>query len=79
MPMMGMFTASYTCQTMRSATGSTQGPERPPKVLARMGRRVRGSMRMPRSVLMRQTPSAPASSQARATSAMSAALGESFM
>ena len=34
---------------------------------------------MPGRVLMRLTPSAPASSQARATAAMSAAAGESFM
>ena len=79
MPIMGMLTASYTCQTMRKATGNTHGPDRPPKVLARMGRRVRGSMRMPNSVLIRHTPSAPASSQARATAAISAALGDSFI
>ena len=79
MPMMGTETASYTCHTIRRATGNTAGPEKPPMMLASTGRRVRGSMRMPSSVLIRLRPSAPASSQARATAAMSVTLGVSLM
>ena len=55
------------------------GPESPPVTFARTGFRLAMSMRIPTSVLMRQRPSAPSPSHARATSAMSATLGESFM
>ena len=37
MPMMGSFTASYTCHTIRTATGNTAGPDRPPVRLAMSG------------------------------------------
>ena len=78
MPRMGIFTAFAVSHTMRTATGSTAGPERPPVFIFRMGRRVFTSMRIPRMVLMRLMASAPASSTARAISVMSVTLGESF-
>ena len=64
---------------MRRATGKMAGPEKPPVVLARTARRRRVSMRMPSIVLMRQMPSAPASSHARAIETMSVTLGLSLM
>ena len=51
----------------------------PPVLFASSGLRLRRSMRMPISVLMRLSASAPASSQARAMETMSVTLGESFM
>ena len=61
------------------ATGNTAGPESPPVPLASTGFFVFRSIRMASRVLMRLTPSAPASSQARAMAAMSVTLGLSFM
>ena len=78
MPRMGTLTALATSHTIRTATGSTAGPERPPVFIFRMGRRVFTSMRMPRMVLMRLMASAPAPSTALAISVMSVTLGESF-
>ena len=78
MPRMGTFTALATSQTMRTATGSTAGPDRPPVFIFRMGRRVLGSIRIPRMVLIRLMASAPAPSTAFAISVMSVTLGESF-
>ena len=79
MPITGMSTARATWYTIRRATGNTAGPDRPPVVLAMTGRRVRRSMRMPISVLIRLRPSAPASAQALAMATMSVTLGDSFM
>ena len=79
MPTTGMLTARHTCHTMRSATGNTAGPLRPPVTFFSTGRRVFRSMRMPCSVLIRDRPSAPASSQARAMAVISVTLGLSFM
>ena len=50
-PMIGIETASYTCQTIRTASGKTAGPLRPPVTLRSTGLRVFGSMRMASSVL----------------------------
>ena len=47
-------------------------------VLARMGLRVFRSIRIPSRVLMSESPSAPASSQALAMETMSFTLGDSF-
>ena len=77
-PTMGMRTASYTCQTMRTASGKSAGPDMPPVLLARSGFLALRSRRMPITVLMRLMPSAPASSQALAMSAMLVTLGESL-
>ena len=63
---------------MRTASGKTALPESPPVVLASMGRRVFRSMRMARTVFISDTPSAPASSHARAIAAMSVTLGVSL-
>ena len=77
-PTTGMFTARATCQTMRKATGLTAGPLSPPVPMLRRERRRSMSMLMPMSVLMSDTLSAPSASTARAISAMSVTLGESF-
>ena len=63
---------------MRSATGKTAGPERPPVVFARRGFLVFRSIRIPSRVLIRLMPSAPASSQAFAIDTMSVTFGESL-
>ena len=78
MPITGTLTAREACHTMRSATGFTAGPESPPTTFASTGRRVYTSTAMPVSVLISDIASAPASSAARAHSAMSATLGESL-
>ena len=75
---MGIFTFWLACHTIRNATGSTAGPDRPPVLLRIMGRRVRMSMRMPVRVLIMEMASAPALSAATAISEMSVTLGESF-
>ena len=64
---------------MRSATGKMAGPEKPPMVLAMTGLRVRRSIRMPSSVLMSVSPSAPPSSHALAMDTISVTLGLSFI
>ena len=78
MPITGILTARAACQAMRTATGRMAGPERPPVPKARRGRRVSTSTTRPSSVLMQETASAPASSEARAKTAMSATFGESL-
>ncbi len=78
-PQTGIFTAFATCHTIRSATGLMAGPERPPVTLPRIGVRVRVSMAMPRRVLMREIPSAPASSTAFAMETTSVTFGDSLM
>ena len=78
MPMIGMRTACATCQTMRTATGLTQGPERPPVMLPSTGRNLLMSISMPSSVLMSDTASAPAASTALAIATMSVTFGESL-
>ena len=75
---MGIFTFWLACHTMRKATGSRAGPDRPPVLLRMMGRRVRMSMRIPVRVLIMEMASAPALSAATAISEMSVTLGESF-
>src|SRR6185312_11000520 len=42
MPITGIFTARASSHTMRRAIGLSAGPERPPVLLARRGRQVRG-------------------------------------
>ena len=54
-------------------------PEKPPMRLAITGFLVFRSMRIPKRVLIRLMPSAPASSQAFAMATMSVTLGESLM
>ena len=79
MPHTGIFTAFATCHTMRTATGNTAGPESPPVLLRSTGRRVLISILIPKRVLISDTASAPSDSQARAISAMSVTLGDSFI
>ena len=78
MPMTGIATARAACQAMRTATGRIAGPERPPVPKARRGLRVSTSIARPSRVLMQERASAPASAHARAKTAMSPTLGESF-
>ena len=78
MPRMGTLTAWATSHTIRTATGSTAGPDRPPVFIFKMGRRVFTSIRIPRMVLMREMASAPAPSTALAISVMSVTLGDSL-
>ena len=75
---MGRSTAWATSQTIRTATGRTAGPDRPPVFIFSTGCRVFTSMRIPRRVLMSERASAPAPATARAISVMSVTLGESF-
>ena len=75
---MGSFTAWATSHTIRTATGSTAGPDRPPVFIFKTGRRVFTSIRIPRMVLIRDRASAPAPSTARAISVISVTLGDSF-
>jgi hypothetical protein len=78
MPITGIFTARAACQAMRTATGRMAGPDKPPVPKARRGRRASTSTTRPSRVLMQDTASAPASSEARANTAMSATFGESL-
>ena len=70
--------AACTCHTQRTATGRIAGPDSPPVTPARAGRRVSVSMTMPSSVLIMLSPSAPASTTARAISTMSVTSGDSL-
>ena len=70
--------ASRTCQTQRTATGRMAGPDSPPEWPARAGRSDTGSMTRPGSVLIIDSPSAPADTQAFATATMSVTSGDSF-
>ena len=64
---------------MRSAIGLMAGPDRPPKMVAIFGFRVRASMAIPVIVLMMERPSAPPSAQALASETMSEVLGVSLI
>ena len=75
---MGMETAFEACQTMRRAMGFMAGPDNPPVMLPKMGRRVVMSMAMPVNVLMREMASAPAASTALAMVVMSVTLGDNL-
>ena len=79
MPMRGTFTAWATWYTMRTATGCTAGPERPPTVFPSTGRCFQMSIFIPTRVLMREMASVPAASTARAISVMSVTLGDSLV
>ena len=74
-----MLTAPAVCHTMRSATGFTAGPEKPPTFLASTAFLFFRSMRIPRSVLMRETASAPPASTALAISTISVTFGVSLI
>src|SRR5579863_3728471 len=63
---------------MRRAMGLMAGPERPPVMLVRRGRRVSTSMDMARKVLVRLRASAPASAAILEMWAMDVTLGESL-
>src|SRR5438045_6133964 len=63
---------------MWTAIGRMAGPDRPPLPVPRIGRRLCTSMRIPSTVLMAVSASAPASSAARATATTSGAFGVSF-
>ncbi|CDA74468.1 unknown [Ruminococcus sp. CAG:579] len=78
MPTTGIFTALAVCQTILTATGNTAGPESPPTLFLSIGRRVFMSMRIPSSVLISESASAPAASTALAMSVMLVTFGESF-
>ena len=78
MPISGTFTARATCHTMRKATGLIAGPDNPPVTLASTGRRVFTSIAIPTNVLMSESASAPASTQALAMATTSVTLGESL-
>lgn len=58
--------------------GLIAGPDKPPVMFPRMGRRVSVSIAMPSRVLMRAMPSAPPSSTALAMAAMSVTFGVSL-
>ena len=73
-----MLTAFATCQTIRTATGKMAGPERPPVLFLRTGRRVLMSIRIPRRVLISETASAPSASTAFAIATISVTLGLSL-
>ena len=75
MPMTGTSTARATSLTILTATGKTAGPLNPPVRTEITGRRVLRSMRIPTSVLMSDTASAPPSTAAFAMSAMDVTLG----
>ena len=77
-PITGIFTALATCHTILTATGRTAGPERPPVMVERCGRRRSTSIDIPMMVLMSDTESAPSASAALAISAMEVTLGDSF-
>ena len=78
-PMIGTSgSASRTCQMHRTATGRIAGPDRPPVVPASTGRMVSVSIAMPSNVLIIESPSAPAATQARAIATMSVTSGDSF-
>ena len=62
----------------RTAIGRIAGPDRPPVVPASTGRIVTVSIVMPSSVLIIDSPSAPAAMQARAIATMSVTSGDSF-
>src|SRR5271170_2688189 len=59
-------------------TGRTAGPDRPPYAPARAGRMVAGSMAMPSTTLISESPAAPAATQAPATATMSVTSGDSY-
>ena len=63
---------------MRSATGFTHGPDNPPVPILRLLRRRSMSTLIPIKVFMSETESAPSASTARAISAISVTLGDSF-
>ena len=67
-----------TRHTHPSATGNTAGPDTPPVRFEMIGSPVRMSMRMPTSVLIRLSASAPDSTAARAMPAMSVTFGDSL-
>src|SRR5574344_2709819 len=77
-PTTGILTAWATCHTMRTATGLTQGPLRPPVMVLKYGRCFSTSMAIPNNVLMSDTLSAPASSTALAISTTLVTLGVSL-
>ena len=77
-PTTGIFTAPQTCQTARSASGNTAGPESPATTRSKAGFPVLISIAMPSHVFAQTMASAPSASTARATAAMSAACGVSF-
>ena len=79
MPMIGRSGKAWRiCHTQRTATGRIAGPDRPPVMPARCGRIVSGLITMPSSVLMTETPVAPARTTAPAIETMSVTSGESF-
>ena len=63
---------------MARATGLIAGPDNPPVIFPRNGRRLSTSTAIPTSVLIREMPSAPAPATARAIPAMSVTLGVSL-
>ena len=77
-PDTGILTAFATCHTMRSATGLMAGPANPHVIFPRIGRLVLTSMASPKSVLTRDSESAPASSTAFAIVTISVTFGDSF-
>ena len=78
MPRIGIFTAAAACQTRRTATGCSAGPESPPCTLPRKGRRRSTSITIAGIVLLIESASAPASSAARAKTVTSGTFGASF-
>ena len=77
-PIIGISTARAHCQVMRTTMGRIAGPDRPPVMLPSLGRWLSISTAMARKVLATTSASAPAASAARAISAMSVTLGDSF-
>ena len=77
-PMSGTGTACRTRQVARTPTGRSPAPLTPPLPNPSAGRRRRTSTTSPGRVLTRVSPSAPASTAARAVSAIAGSVGESF-
>ena len=77
-PTTGIFTTLATCQTIRSATGFTQGPLNPPVTVLNTGFRVFTLTAIPINVLISDTESAPAPSTAKAISCILVTLGDNL-
>ena len=70
--------ALLICHTHRTATGLMAGPETPPVTPASAGRMVVVLITIPSSVLITETPVAPAWETDLAMSTMSVTSGDSF-
>src|SRR4030067_3698636 len=79
MPIIGIVTALYTCQTILTATGLIAGPDNPPVILWSFGLHVSVSITIPSSVFINEIASAPSSSHTLANEAISVTLGDNLI